>query len=605
MKAPLPDNEAARLQALQQYQILDTEPEAAFDDLTSLAAQICQAPTALICLVDDCRQWFKAKVGLTVSETPRDLAFCAHTILQPDLLIVPDALADPRFIQNLLVTDDPQIRFYAGVPLITSEGQALGTLCVIDFQPRELSSQQLEALQALGRQVVAQLELRRHLIELQRTTLERQQIEAQLQRQTLRSQLFADLTLKIRQSLDLAEILQTTVTEVQQFLQADRVLIFRLWSDGSGTVVKEAVGSGWPKILGGNIVDPCFEQGYVNQYRQGRVGTMTDLAKAEVEPCYREMLQKFGVKANLVVPILTKADLWGLLIAHQCDQPRQWSKFEIDLLRPLGDQMGIALAQAQLLEQETRQREELARSNHELQQFANVASHDLQEPLRKIQAFGDRLKLHHASGLTDQGQDYLARMQEAAKRMQTLINDLLTFSRVTTKAQPFGPVNLNQVVQGVLLDLEVRLEQTHGQVEVGEMPTLEADPLQMRQLFLNLISNALKFHRPSEPPQVKVKARLLDSPEQSTPATAEMEYCQITVADNGIGFDEKYLDRIFNVFERLHSRQAFAGTGMGLAICRRIAERHGGTISAKSIPGEGVIFTVTLPVNQYQGEPRS
>lgn len=196
-------------------------------------------------------------------------------------------------------------------------------------------------------------------------------------------------------------------------------------------------------------------------------------------------------------------------------------------------------------------------------------------------------------------------MQAAAKRMQTLINDLLTFSRVTTKAKPFVPLNLNQVIQGVLLDLEVRLEQTHGQVEVGEMPTLEADPVQMRQLFLNLISNALKFHRPSEPPQVKVKARLLDSPEQSTPATAEMEYCQITVADNGIGFDEKYLDRIFNVFERLHSRQAFAGTGMGLAICRRIAERHGGTISAKSIPGEGAIFTVTLPVNQYQGEPRS
>ncbi len=605
MKAPLPDNEAARLQALQQYQILDTEPEAAFDDLTSLAAQICQTPTALICLVDDCRQWFKAKVGLTASETPRDLAFCAHTILHSDLLIVPDALADSRFTQNLLVTHDPKIRFYAGVPLITPEGQALGTMCVIDFQPRELSSQQLAALQALGRQVVAQLELRRHLIELQQTTLERQQIEVELQRQNLRSQLFADITLKIRQSLDVAEILQTTVTEVQQFLQADRVMIFRLGSDGSGTVVKEAVVSGWPVILGQKLVDPCFEQGYVQQYAHGRVGTITDLAKADLKSCYREMLQQFGVQANLVVPILTKTDLWGLLIAHQCDSPRQWSNFEIDLLRPLGDQMGIALAQAQLLEQETRQRQELARSNYELQQFANVASHDLQEPLRKIQAFGDRLKLYHAPGLTDQGQDYLARMQEAARRMQTLINDLLSFSRVTTKAQPFGPVNLNQVVQGVLLDLEVRLEQTHGQVEVREMPTLEADPLQMRQLFLNLISNTLKFHRPSDPPKVKVKAQLLDSSEHPSEAAAEGEYCQITVIDNGIGFEEKYLDRIFSVFQRLHSRQAFEGTGMGLAICRRITERHGGQISANSTPGEGAVFRVTLPIKQYQGDSPS
>jgi PAS domain S-box-containing protein len=173
MEAPLPENEATRLEALCQLQILDTAPEAGFDDLTHLAAHICGAPTALVSLIDANRQWFKSKVGLEASETPRSVAFCAHAILQPDILIIPDALADERFATNPLVTNPPHIRFYAGVPLITAEGLALGTLCVIDYVPRKLEPQQVEALRALGRQVVAQFELRRSLAALSRTITER------------------------------------------------------------------------------------------------------------------------------------------------------------------------------------------------------------------------------------------------------------------------------------------------------------------------------------------------------------------------------------------------------------------------------------------------
>ncbi|HEY9636223.1 MAG TPA: adenylate/guanylate cyclase domain-containing protein [Coleofasciculaceae cyanobacterium] len=175
MEAPLPENEATRLKALCQLQILDTAPEAGFDDLTRLAAHICGTPTAVVSLVDANRQWFKSKVGLDASETPRSIAFCAHAILQPDILIIPDALADERFATNPLVSNPPYIRFYAGVPLITAEEQALGTLCVIDYVPRKLEPQQVEALEALGRQVVAQLELRRSLAALAGTLTERQQ----------------------------------------------------------------------------------------------------------------------------------------------------------------------------------------------------------------------------------------------------------------------------------------------------------------------------------------------------------------------------------------------------------------------------------------------
>lgn len=230
----------------------------------------------------------------------------------------------------------------------------------------------------------------------------------------------------------------------------------------------------------------------------------------------------------------------------------------------------------------------LERSNQELQDFAYVASHDLQEPLRKIQTFGDRLKTKYAQELDEKGRDYLERMQNAAYRMQNLIRDLLNLSRVTTKAQPFLSVELSQIVQEVVGDLEARIEQTKGQVEVGDLPTIEADPLQMRQLLQNLISNGLKFQLPEKPPIVKIEGKLL-------PKTGEVE---LLVSDNGIGFDEQYLDRIFVPFQRLHGKQQYEGTGMGLAICRKIVERHCGNITARSTPNRGTTFVITMPMKQ-------
>jgi light-regulated signal transduction histidine kinase (bacteriophytochrome) len=240
---------------------------------------------------------------------------------------------------------------------------------------------------------------------------------------------------------------------------------------------------------------------------------------------------------------------------------------------------------------------ELQASNRALEQFASVASHDLQEPLRKIQAFSDRLQSGYRQQLGSQGQDYVDRMSAAAARMRKLIDDLLSYSRVATRGQPFQQVNLRQVAGEVLDDLDERLRQTGGRVEVGELPTLSADPLQMRQLFQNLLSNALKFHRPNVPPVVAVSARLEEPPPDAENGQRGPKW-EISFRDNGVGFDQVYAERIFDLFQRLHSRDEYEGTGMGLAICKKIVERHGGTIAAHSSPDAGARFVVSLPAGQ-------
>jgi signal transduction histidine kinase len=240
---------------------------------------------------------------------------------------------------------------------------------------------------------------------------------------------------------------------------------------------------------------------------------------------------------------------------------------------------------------------ELARSNAELEQFSSVASHDLQEPLRKIRMFGDRLKESAGDTLADEPAADLERMRSAAARMQRLIGDLLDFSRVTHRGKEFAPVDLQRVANEVVSDLEARIVELEGTVDIGSLPTLEADATQMRQLLQNLIGNALKFHRDDEAPHVRVTSEVIEGqvPRFSGEAVAGSR-AVITVEDNGIGFDNKHAERIFGPFERLHGRSAYEGTGIGLSIARKIAWRHGGHIEASSKQSSGATFTVTLPL---------
>jgi light-regulated signal transduction histidine kinase (bacteriophytochrome) len=241
---------------------------------------------------------------------------------------------------------------------------------------------------------------------------------------------------------------------------------------------------------------------------------------------------------------------------------------------------------------------DLQRSNANLQQFAYVASHDLQEPLRKIQSFSSLLQDQYTQAIDERGRDILSRIQHAGERMSALIRDLLNYSRISTRQQTFEPVSFQKILNDVIDTLDLRIQQTGTTINASNLPTVRGDESQLRQLFQNLLSNAMKFVLPDRPPVISITTAEVaaeDAPAQLKRISQASTFIRVDVTDNGIGFDQKYADRIFQVFQRLHSQSQYAGTGVGLAICQRVAENHGGTITATSQPGEGTTFQIYLP----------
>ncbi len=243
-----------------------------------------------------------------------------------------------------------------------------------------------------------------------------------------------------------------------------------------------------------------------------------------------------------------------------------------------------------------RTNEELEKSNLELQQYAFLASHDLQEPLRKILTFGSMML--EGEMIKEEGKAYMSRITKSSERMRNLIQDLLQFSGLSETPQ-FIFSNLNDIVEEVLIDLELVMSDTRAEIKLNPLPSAEVIPGELRQLFFNIIGNAIKFSKKNVAPQINITCETTDEKAFSAPAAAPGKYVRIKINDNGIGFDEMYLDKIFSIFQRLNGRQEYEGTGIGLAIVKKIVEKHSGVITAQSTVGKGTTFIIVLPLRQH------
>lgn len=304
-----------------------------------------------------------------------------------------------------------------------------------------------------------------------------------------------------------------------------------------------------------------------------------------------------GEAAVIGTPIRWRREMTGVIILAN-RSGKTYTRTDVELLRLLAAQAAVAIQNARMITQRKIAEEklrayaqELERSNQELQDFAQIASHDLKEPLRKIMIFTDRLLQRDESTFTDREFLYLSRMRESCARMQKLITDLLTLANVRGQPNQFEKVDLDQILQDTITDLENQIETVNGRINIiTPLPVIDAIPTQMRQLFQNLLSNALKFHKPKQPPLINIDVTQLPLTEDG-----QNPQYQLTIEDNGIGFEEKYKNKIFNVLQRLHGREQYEGSGIGLAVCQRIVERHNGALDVHSQPGKGATFFVTLP----------
>lgn len=438
------------------------------------------------------------------------------------------------------------------------------------------------------------LDTRGNIVEYQavgRDITERKQIETNLRLQTERSRLFAEITLKIRQSLQLEEILNTTVTEVQKLLQANRVLVYEL-QENSGRVVMEAVTQPWDSLHGMTFEMDCPKPAREN-LQQGKVRAIADVTKEITLPCMKELMMQWRVRALLVVPIIQRETLWGLLIVHQCDRTRHWSPGEVALLQQLGDQVGIALSQSQLVDSLRRSEEEILKAlakERELgelkSRFVSMVSHEFRTPLTTIQSSTELLQ--HYEWTPEEKEERYEQIHTAVRHMTQLLEDVLLIGKAEAGQLRFNPelVNLTDFCQRSVTDLQFTTGKHHRLTftTLGQNQLVWCDLKLLRQILGNLLFNAVKYS--PEGGNVDLALRYL-------PGSVELQ-----VSDQGIGIPEAELHQLFEAFFRATNVETIQGTGLGLAIVKRCVDLHRGSIRVDSQVGVGTTFTVTLPLNQ-------
>lgn len=636
-----PLNETARLAALERYRILDTEPEAEFDDLTQLASQICGTPIALISLVDAGRQWFKSKVGLAAPETPRNISFCGHAIHGTDLFEVPNALADERFRDNPLVAGDPNIRFYAGIPLTTPEGLAVGTLCVIDRTPRQLTLAQRGALTRLGRQVVRQLEWRHRWL-----VVEQMRHQHELIFKSVADGLHV---LNPDGSISMANLAGERMlgyTPGELLGRAAHATIHHHRADGSAHPVEECPiyatlrdgcvrkvdsdvfwrkdGTSFPveysvsavrdehgACAGAIVVFRDLTRRRAAENEAARLAAIvTSSEDAIISKTLDGLITSWNKSAERLFGY-TEAEMLGtpMMRLFPADRFDEESKiltrvgsgeriehFETVRLKkdgtpiqvaatisPILDGAGRIIGVSKIVRDITQQKvlvKEIENANRELKDFAYIVSHDLKAPLRGIGSLASWLATDYGDRLDDTGREHLQLMTGRVKRLNALIDGILTYSRAGRSREELAVVDLDPLVRNVI---EMLAPPPYIRVTVeNPLPTIRFEPTKAQQLFQNLLSNAIKY---------------MDKPAGTitVSSVATDQGWHFSVTDNGPGIEEKYYDRIFQLFQTLAPRDQVEGTGVGLALVKKIVELEGGRIWVESKLKAGSTFHFTLP----------
>ncbi|QRR34147.1 PAS domain-containing protein [Hydrogenophaga sp. YM1] len=531
--ARTPEQEAERVARLHQLGILDTLPDAAFDAITELAAHVCEAPVALISLIDTDRQWFKSRLGLQATETARDFAFCAHAILAPDTVMeVPDAHEDERFRDNPLVLGEPRIRYYAGAPIVTADGFALGTVCVIDHEARRLSPRQLDALQQLA--------------------------------------------LVVNRMFD-----HTRAVHTHFSCQARR------WQHQQA--VLQAMGAAGLDLKA--FIDCDYRYRYVNGSYLAYWNLTEEALLAQTVP---ELLTPevfaSSLKPSLDAALDGEEQRFQTVINFPTQGPRHVEVTYIPALRDeQGRPTGVVARIHDIHELKTRQLQLestvklLEFRTLQQQQYIHVLSHDLKEPLNTIGNFIALIDEDERAAMTALGQKYLDNVIKGSNRMKRVIEDLRRFFEVENHTLDMESVELDLVARQTVQALHGLIARHRAVVHVEALPRVHGNASLLRICLENLVSNAIQFARPGEPAQVRVHA------DEAGHTLA------VHVDDQGTGIDPVHHEAIFSPYARLNTRRVSEGAGLGLPICRRIAHMHGGDIRVRSAPGAGSRFSLLLP----------
>lgn len=534
--------ESLRIKALHDFEVLDTLAEPMFDDIAQLASHICGTPIALISLVDSERQWFKAKVGLDAPETPREMAFCAHAILDPnEVFVVGNTLEDSRFATNPLVTGSPDIRFYAGAPIVTPEGLPIGTVCAIDRQPRQITVEQTQALQTLSRQVARMLTFRK--ASLARIVA----VEGQLQVQ-------ADEAKRLMSFASLDLDLKAFVDRHYNFVAVNASYL-AYWGRDVGAVVGKALAE-----VRGNAYFEQTLKPHIDRALQG---------------------EQSWFEAGVIYPTKGLRRMQITFVPVRSDQ---------------GDVVGVVINEhdiQELAQAAHRLRETITALEHKTlsqQKFIYMLSHDLREPVNTIINFSGVLEKKLGLAGDADMQRFASFVHGGGTRLKELLDDLLEYVRLEQQAVRSQPVSMNKIASQVVSDLADAIERSGAVVHCGDLPDLEGDPNLLRVVIQNLVANGIKFVPRDVKPEIHVSASDLG------------ERVRIQVQDNGIGIDQAHSSQLFQLFKRLNNRKDYDGVGMGLATCRRIVEMHGGTIGVDSQLGQGSCFWMELPKQLPQAQ---